>query len=153
MDSRIRCLLLVRAVGFGTWGFCKNEVLPRYFEITFTDSSSFSQCKKRLYLGGPNFLTDVRNADESLAKLSEEITQNKQKREEQDWMVSRGYPNRLVYFMENPSMDDKWGYPSHILGNHCFVKWTVWPNQQVRGGMEWTSSGTRVTLISVTASK
>jgi hypothetical protein len=52
-------------------------------------------------------LTDVRNADESLAKLSEEITQNKQKREEQDWMVSRGYPNRLVYFMENPSMDDK----------------------------------------------
>jgi len=107
MDSRIRCLLLVRAVGFGTWGFCKNEVLPRYFEITFTDSSSFSQCKKRLYLGGPNFLTDVRNADESLAKLSEEITQNKQKREEQDWMVSRGYPNRLVYFMENPSMDDK----------------------------------------------
>ena len=46
--------------------------------------------------------TSVRNADESLAKLSEEMTQNKQKREEQDWMVW-GPPKSLVDFMENPT--------------------------------------------------
>ena len=46
----------------------KYEVLPRYFEITFTDSSSFSQCKKTAISWGAQFLDRCKERRRELGK-------------------------------------------------------------------------------------